>query len=35
MALEAVVFAPGPTRHVYELAGVRSNGVATLLSRFG
>jgi hypothetical protein len=35
MVLETVVFAPGPTRHVYELAGVRSKGVVTLLSRLG
>src|SRR6186713_2552665 len=33
IAPESVVLAPGPTRHVYELAGVRSNGVETLLSR--
>ena len=35
IALETVVFAPGPTRQVYELAGVRSKGVLTLLSRLG
>ena len=35
IAVETVVFAPGPTRHVYELAGVRSKGVVTLLSRLG
>jgi len=35
IAPEPVVFAPGPTRQVYELAGVRSNGVETLLSRLG
>jgi len=35
IAPEAVVLAPGPTRHVYELAGVRSKGVETLLSRLG
>jgi hypothetical protein len=30
-----VVFAPSPTRQMYELAGVRSNTVETLLSRLG
>jgi len=30
-----VVLAPGPTRHVYELTGVRSNTAETLLSRLG
>src|SRR5436190_5305912 len=33
IAAEMVVLAPGPTRHVYELDGVRSKTVATLLSR--
>ena len=31
----SVVFAPGPTRQKYELFGVRSTGVVTLLSRLG
>src|SRR5256885_10116503 len=26
IALDSVVFAPGPTRHVYDVAGVRSKG---------
>ena len=30
-----VVLAPGPTRQKYELLGVRSTGVVTLLSRLG
>jgi hypothetical protein len=29
------VFAPDPTRQKYELLGVRSTGVETLLSRLG
>jgi uncharacterized spore protein YtfJ len=33
IALESVVLAPGPTRHVYELDGVRLKTVETLLSR--
>jgi hypothetical protein len=34
-AEESVVEAPGPTRQMYELAGVRSNTVETLASRAG
>ena len=34
-ALVSVVFAPVPTRQKYELDGVRSKTVLTLLSRFG
>ena len=34
IALWRVVFAPGPTRQRYELEGVRSTTVGTLLSRF-
>ena len=35
IAPASVVFAPGPTRQKYELEGVRSTGVETLLSWFG
>ena len=35
LAAARVVEAPLPTRHVYELAGVRSKAVKTLLSRVG
>jgi hypothetical protein len=35
IAAANVVEAPLPTRHVYEVAGVRSKAVKTLLSRVG
>jgi hypothetical protein len=35
IAAASVVEAPLPTRHVYEVAGVRSKAVVTLLSLLG
>jgi hypothetical protein len=35
IAAASVVEAPLPTRHVYDVAGVRSKAVKTLLSRAG
>jgi hypothetical protein len=35
IAFASVVLAPGPTRQKYELDGVRSTALVTLLSRLG